>query len=459
MCFIDLAHWPFIVRLGALLFALSAAMPALAQGADEGMVVIKAGRVITVSGEEFAPGIVVIEDGRITGVGSGIEYPKSARVIRAPRETVMPGFIHPRTRHGLRGYNRSGVHGDWNASSEVYLSQMDFDDLLAAGYTSVCFMPDGRDVAGVASVYRTAGADEVRKLSENAYLRISPEWGAKGKESLRGALKKAKEEIEKVEKARQEWEKKQKEKAEKEKAKEGEEEKEEEKKEKSESEPAAEPTAKLPPDQLPAAEEKKEEKFEPPAIDPKYQPLVDLIQHKDGSQMLVELEKASDLHHLDDVLELYEDLRYVLYLATAQSSDYHYITEELGKRTAKLAIRPWLHLLPHTTTRYNLIDDLSEAGAEVSTVPWADQRDEYHDVRLRLAELIRSGLSREAALKSLTLHPANLLGLGKRLGSIEKEKEADLVFLSGDPFAPGTEVRRVMILGEMVWEAKQETQN
>ena len=73
----------------------------LAGGNDCELVVIKAGRVITVSGEEFAPGIVVIEDGTVSAVGSGIEYPLSAKVIDARHETVMPGFVNARSRFGL----------------------------------------------------------------------------------------------------------------------------------------------------------------------------------------------------------------------------------------------------------------------------------------------------------------------------------------------------------------------
>ncbi|MCH7885065.1 MAG: S8 family serine peptidase [Planctomycetes bacterium] len=45
-------------------------------------------------------------------------------------------------------------------------------------------------------------------------------------------------------------------------------------------------------------------------------------------------------------------------------------------------------------------------------------------------------MSRESALKSLTLAPAEAIGLGDQIGSIEKEKAADLVFFDGDPIDP-----------------------
>jgi hypothetical protein len=437
---------------------LAAPLCALA-GDDAEYVVINAGRVITVTGEEFAPGRIVIEDGKVTLVGGPkIEYPPSAKVIDARRETVLPGFVHPRTRHGLAGYKRSGVHGDQKAAAEVYLSQIDFSGLIEAGYTAVGFVPDGSGIPGVAAAFRTAGPEEARKLADYAYLFAAINWADKEKDILRGALKKAKEEIEKVEKARKEWDEKQKKKkteTDKEKNEKGEKPKDDEKGGGHASTDAAKP----PPPETPGAaakvEKKEDGEFKPPEIDPKHQPIVDLIQKKKGAIMLVDLERASDFHHLDSVLEPYEEIAYQLYLKTSLAMDYHHIVDELGKRKARVALRPWIHYQPQTTFRFNLIDQLSDAGCEVSVVPMWDTREEYLAVRTRLADLVRAGLSRETAIKALTLHPARMISAGERLGSIEKGTEADLVFMDGDPLAPFSKVTRVMILGHVVWTAEK----
>ncbi|MCH8969929.1 MAG: hypothetical protein IIA66_12525, partial [Planctomycetes bacterium] len=135
---------------------------AAALGGDDTLIVVKAGRVITVSGEEHAPGTIVIEDGKITAVGGDIEYPPSARVIDAGTETVTPGFVLPKSRYELPTYSRSGVHGDQTASSDVYPSQLRYDHLLKAGYTTICYIPAGTGMPGVASVFRTADPDETR---------------------------------------------------------------------------------------------------------------------------------------------------------------------------------------------------------------------------------------------------------------------------------------------------------
>jgi adenine deaminase len=75
------------------------------------------------------------------------------------------------------------------------------------------------------------------------------------------------------------------------------------------------------------------------------------------------------------------------------------------------------------------------------------------ELRTRLAELVRAGLPRDAALKAVTLNAAKLLGIQDRLGTVEKGKDADLIFLDGDPLGPETRVTRVMIGGDIVWEA------
>jgi imidazolonepropionase-like amidohydrolase len=54
------------------------------------------------------------------------------------------------------------------------------------------------------------------------------------------------------------------------------------------------------------------------------------------------------------------------------------------------------------------------------------------------------------ALKTITINPAKLLGLDKRIGSIEKGKDADLVLYDGDPFEYTTHVCKVIIDGVLV---------
>ena len=66
------------------------------------------------------------------------------------------------------------------------------------------------------------------------------------------------------------------------------------------------------------------------------------------------------------------------------------------------------------------------------------------------AQSIAFGMPEAEALKALTLIPAKLLGVGDRLGSIEKGKEATFIAVDGDIFDIRANVQRMWIAGKEV---------
>ena len=94
---------------------------------------------------------------------------------------------------------------------------------------------------------------------------------------------------------------------------------------------------------------------------------------------------------------------------------------------------------------------LERAGAAVGF-----HTDDYiTDSRLFLrsaALAVRGGMSRDAALRGLTLTGAEMLGLGGRVGSLEPGKDADFVVLSGDPLSVYTRVLETWIEGTRVFD-------
>lgn len=435
--------------LAAFALHASAAAPA------EDVVVIKARRIITASGDDISNGEIVIIDGKIRLVGKNLEYPKGARIIDAPTETVMPGMIHLRTRNGLDRHSRSGVNADFNVADELYLSEIDLEDFLRAGFTAVTFYPDGVGFPGSASVYRTAGPEDERLLTRSAYLRVTMSSQPRDKRTIRDALARAKAEIDKVEKARQEWEKKKAEADAKKKAEEAKKQAEPQQPPQPQGPPVPQPPAPPPPAPAPAplgppADELAE--FKPPPIDPKHAPIVDWLQKKPDVRCLFELTRSSDVVHLYDALdEKQMELPRVLMLINQFNSDYHYITAALGSRKELVITTPQVSTVSNTIIEYNLTAELYLAGCEVALVPQFDSRDELESYRTRLAALTRAGLTRTNALRSITLNPAKAVGLNSRLGSIEKDKDADLVFLDADALDPLSKVTRVMILGQIVY--------
>lgn len=66
------------------------------------------------------------------------------------------------------------------------------------------------------------------------------------------------------------------------------------------------------------------------------------------------------------------------------------------------------------------------------------------------AAAITGGMSRQAALKAITISAARAVGLEDRMGSIVKGKDADLLVYAGDPLALGSRPDMVFISGEQV---------
>lgn len=79
----------------------------------------------------------------------------------------------------------------------------------------------------------------------------------------------------------------------------------------------------------------------------------------------------------------------------------------------------------------------------------------YADIWANLNRAIENGLSKEMAIKALTLNAAEILGVADRLGSIEPGKIANLVVVRGDLFGKDRNITHVFIDGK-IFEIKQQ---
>jgi imidazolonepropionase-like amidohydrolase len=66
------------------------------------------------------------------------------------------------------------------------------------------------------------------------------------------------------------------------------------------------------------------------------------------------------------------------------------------------------------------------------------------------------GLTRAEALAAVTTVPAEILGLGKRFGSIEVGKDGNVLLLSGDPLSVTTWIERVIVDGKQAYDRSKD---
>lgn len=74
-------------------------------------------------------------------------------------------------------------------------------------------------------------------------------------------------------------------------------------------------------------------------------------------------------------------------------------------------------------------------------------------LRIGAALAARAGLSSEAARRAITAVPAELLGVGDRIGAIRPGQQADIVVFSGDPLDLRARVLAVYVAGRRVYSA------
>lgn len=98
-----------------------------------------------------------------------------------------------------------------------------------------------------------------------------------------------------------------------------------------------------------------------------------------------------------------------------------------------------------------LVDQAGVLVATHSDSPVSVQR-----FPVEAAKLVRAGMSEEAALRSITLNPARLMGIDARVGSIEAGKDADLVLMDRHPLDGYGRVWKTWIDGELVYDRAKE---
>lgn len=166
-----------------------------------------------------------------------------------------------------------------------------------------------------------------------------------------------------------------------------------------------------------------------PEFDIKCESLIPLFEKK--------IQAHFHVHRADDIFTAIRiskefDLDYVLVHAT----EAHLIKEELKKESAKILSGPILcdRSKPELINLdVNSLEQLSKEDILFSIITDHPETPIQY-LNLSASVAIKAGLSKEKALKALTINPAEICKIDDKVGSIKEGKDADLVIYSKDIF-------------------------
>ena len=114
--------------------------------AAENSVLLKNGQIITVSGETIPGGDILIQGTKIAGVGKGLSAPAGARVIDLNGRWVMPGIID--------SHSHIALEGDVNEMGDLITAEVDCRDVINPHDINIFYALTG----GVTSIHTMHGS-------------------------------------------------------------------------------------------------------------------------------------------------------------------------------------------------------------------------------------------------------------------------------------------------------------
>ncbi len=151
-----------------MIFAALVLTASVAAQAADAPIVITGARVVTVSGGILENASIVIQNGKISSVGSGLTAPAGARTIDGRGKTVYPGLFDGLTTLGLAevtqgapGTVDTNETGDVNPHAKAWVAFHPDSELLpvarAFGITTALSAPGGGLISGQSAVIKTVG--------------------------------------------------------------------------------------------------------------------------------------------------------------------------------------------------------------------------------------------------------------------------------------------------------------
>lgn len=381
------------------------------------MILIKNGKILTMTGENYESGCVLIKDTKILKVGKEInesDY-NITEVIDAKGLWVMPGLIEAHCHIGITEEKKGFEGDDCNEMKEPvtpYIRAIDainpmdsaFHNAICAGITSVMVGPGSSNVVGGQFAFiKTKGRsiDEMVVLSPSA-MKIA--FGENPKTNYDGMDK-------------------------------------------------------IPSTRMTIAALLREELFNAKQY---------LKKKNDGGNdfepefkkecwipvLKKEIPLKAHVHRTDDILTAIRIAReYDLNMTLDHCTEGHLIAHEVKKSGFPAIIGPSLasrNKIEVQNMDFKTAGVLSKAGVKVAiTTDHPVVRIQYLPICAGFA--VKEGLSLEEGLKAITINAAEICNVSDRVGSIEEGKDADIAIFDGNPMETFTNTIYTIIDGEIIY--------
>ncbi|HXE76089.1 MAG TPA: amidohydrolase family protein [Candidatus Xenobia bacterium] len=414
----------FLASVALLAGALAA--PAHAQKAV--VYALTGAKIYTLAGPPIENGTVIIRDGKIAAVGTGIEVPAGAEVIDAKGLQVYPGLFDSYSRLGLTEIGQVSATVDLNelnqynphlnAYSAIHPASEHIPVARANGITHAVSAPGGGGfgggggavIPGQATLINLSGWT-VEEMDIRKSVGLVLNWPSMQTttfdlstfETRQRPFAEVKKEYEERVGKLEEW--------------------------------------------LDAARQYAQAMVSPAAStierDQKLEALVPVV--KGELPVIVNANQERDIRNALEFCQK-QKLRMIL----AGGGEAWKVKDELKKAGVPVILRPVQTLPMQEDDPYDRPNttpgELNQAGVKIAiaTFDSSDSRTLPYEA----GNAVPFGLPWEEAIKAITLYPAQILGVGDQLGSIEVGKRANLIVTDGDPLEFKTQVRYLFIGGQ-----------
>jgi imidazolonepropionase-like amidohydrolase len=387
---------PFILHFALCIFQF-----ALVSAVSAQTLTIKNARIYTVSGTVIERGNVVVENGRIKAVGPNVTAPAGSRVIDGTGKVVMPGIVDANARFGIPGdENEQSLE----VTPEVRAVRL-FDPYssearraLQAGVTSACLNPgSANSVGGLCAVVKLGGAGKPVRDGVAMKAALGQDVSARN-----GGFRTAGDGL-------------------------------------------ASMYTRRPNSRMGAMWELRHALFQGEAS-----PSLSRVL-KNELPLRVHARIENDIRAAMTVAEEFGLKRIII----DDGIEAYKVADILAARGYPVVLGPYTdpqgELAEGSEGALNTAGILAGKGVKVA---FGSNGGDATRLLTWAALAVRAGLSKDAAIRALTLSAAQIAGVADRVGSIQAGRDADLLIFNGEPLDVTSRIETVVVNGRVVHEEK-----